>query len=207
MPTKEKEQIFITFLVDNSGSMDMSVPYINDAMRRVMDDLHKDSEREYVITVYNIGWEGGLNSYIKKLKGESPRDFSAYTMKAEMGITPLFDGIDRALNTSNDPAGMGFKSLLILITDGGEGGSFYHPYNWEHIRQLIRDKVFTGWKFAYLAIYNDNYDTNSRQQAKEILQEVKEEGKGDEMIWLGVQRADVSVYLPFLIKAVDLVRS
>lgn len=165
------EDVFVTVVLDCSGSMADFVGPVTATMRKMFTEMNADNTRQYHVRLCEIGvdYESNAQKQIQISDVKSPAKLTTYKAKA-MGGTPLYDGLFRVLNTANDPAGMGAHAILVLITDGGEGGSLLHQ-NWQEIRELIRDKVSTGWKFAYLAIGSE-----AGQQANQITNEVQQFG-------------------------------
>lgn len=152
---------FVNMIVDCSGSMAGWADFVSRNIREYMKMLEQLPD-EYHVRVVEIGT--GVMGF-DVIQGTS-KDFRTYQLEANGG-TPLYDGIGRAFNGVNDPAGMGVPCLTILISDGGEGGSW--SFNWQEIVEMIRDKVETGWKFSYLMLGSDSEVTWQAEEIKKAV--------------------------------------
>jgi len=165
------EDVFVTVILDCSGSMSSSVAGVTAGLNTLFKSMIADKNRQYHVQMVEVGIKYSENQLDQNRICEvtDPRSLLNYKARA-VGGTPLFDGIARVFNTSSDPAGLGANAICILISDGSEGGSVIHT-DWNEVRNYIRDKVSTGWKFAYLAI-----GASAEHQAKQIEQEVQKFG-------------------------------
>lgn len=174
--------VFVTFIVDNSGSMNTAMNGVRVGLSYILSRMSNDTANRYHIRAVDVGYGHGLHDYVRINDYDDPNDMATGWMPIPGGGTPLYDSIERVFNTINDPAGLGHHAICILITDGGEGGSIAH-HDWDEIRNLIRDKVHTGWYFAYLCIQeskdiwgNPISEGEATIQAKAIYNAINEEG-------------------------------
>lgn len=167
--------IYVLLIVDCSGSMGGVMPILNENLRDMYQMMENDKANTYHLRAVEVGGRGMAKHRPRVTNVFSPEGMAKHTFVSDGG-TPLFDAIGVAFNNSNDPAGMGHRAVCFLITDGGEAGSV--RYSWEETRDFIRDKVFTGWKFAYMAI-----GYSAAEQAREVERAIKAENKQAQMFW------------------------
>jgi uncharacterized protein YegL len=154
--------IHVCFVIDSSGSMCGSEADVIGGFKRVVDEQKANENGSCAVTVIDF------NSYPEVVcVGKDVHDIDSELNYAVGGGTALFDairlGIDKTheYNMSLDNAERPEKTMVVIMTDGGENCSRYNSGS------AIKDKIKEmetefGWSFVYLGSdLSDVQDANT----------------------------------------------
>jgi uncharacterized protein YegL len=154
--------IHVCFVIDSSGSMCGSEADVIGGFKRVVDEQKAIENGSCAVTVIDF------NSYPEVVcVGKDVHDIDSELNYAVGGGTALFDairlGIDKTheYNMSLDNAERPEKTMVVIMTDGGENCSRYNSGS------AIKDKIKEmetefGWSFVYLGSdLSDVQDANT----------------------------------------------
>lgn len=138
----------IFFLLDRSGSMDMSRTDTIGGFNVFVKD-QCDMNPETLMTLWQFDHEI-LKSYTNvPLRDIQPLDMSTFQPR---GATHLLDTIGEALDAGSP---IGEPPVVVIFTDGDENGST--KYTRSQIKEKIQQKTGEGWTFIYLGANQDAF--------------------------------------------------
>lgn len=144
---KHPEETYVSFLLDETGSMldcyDATISGFNEYIENLKKDKVKFTLTKFNSNKIEIVYD---SEPIKKVKKLTKNTFRPDAM------TPLYDAIYNTIKAVEEkkPAG---KVLLVIMTDGMENCSKQHSR--KDVFDLIQNKENSGWAFVFLGAGQD----------------------------------------------------
>lgn len=135
--------IYVTFVLDETGSMAGSVRITMSRFNEYIDELKQTKESEKVRFSLLRFNSGKMEYQYEKAKLEDVKELTDYTPS---NGTPLYDAIGNAISSVPGDAK---ESVLVVLTDGHENSS--KEYTHENIKDLLNEKRKLGWETIFLA--------------------------------------------------------
>lgn len=154
--------IHVCFVIDSSGSMCGSETDVIGGFKRVVEEQKANEDGSCAVTVIDF------NSYPEVVcTGKDVHDVDSELNYTVGGGTALFDaialGIERthAYNMALDNAERPEKTMVVIMTDGGENCSRH--YSGSAVKNKIKEmETEFGWSFVYLgADLNNVHDADT----------------------------------------------
>lgn len=148
------KETLITFVLDESGSMNACLKETIDAFNEYLDKLVETDENLVRVTLIKFNSE--RTSFVFT---NSPLKFAPHINHLNykpMGATPLYDAILKAIRDTEKRKAD--ARLVIILTDGYENDS---ETSLSHIKELISAKEKQGWTFVYLGANQDAWAVGS----------------------------------------------
>jgi VWFA-related protein len=161
----EKLPLTIGLVVDGSGSMEKSMPFVHDASAELFKDLIREKDKGFVIEFRE------QPKMVQDLTGDSADLQRAARMPQARGATALFDSIVLGLYQFRTLQG---RKALVVVTDGAD--------NHSHVdyETLLRYARSAGAPIYFIAVGIRITDFGIRKQINEISRE-----SGGEVFHLG----------------------
>jgi len=148
----KKGKVFISFVLDESGSMSTGqgavVSGMNEQIQTIKNKF-KDSNADVVVSF--VKFSDNIISLYEGTTLENLREFESHAYKPN-GSTALYDAVGYTLDMMNRMDGIndeGNSSLLVIITDGEENASRH--FNSKQIAERIQSLNNTKrWTITYL---------------------------------------------------------
>ena len=142
--------IHVCFVIDSSGSMCGSEADVIGGFKRVVDEQKANENGSCAVTVIDF------NSFPEVVcVGRDVKDIDSELNYTVGGGTALFDGIMLGINMTHehnmalDNAERPEKTMVVIMTDGGENCSRHHSGS--EVRNKIKEmETEFGWSFVYL---------------------------------------------------------
>lgn len=156
----EKEDLFVTVVLDESGSMadtyDATISGFNEYIQTLQNKI--ESKVKMSLVTFNSE-KGPATVFALKPISEVPKlNKDSYQPN---GGTPLYDALGKAIQDAEKEikGGSRKKVLFIIITDGMENSS--RAFTKEMIKEKIVEKEDKdwGWTFVYLGSNQDSWST------------------------------------------------
>lgn len=150
----------VTFLLDQTGSMEAVKKDTIEAFNTYLDELQKTpSDIRFTLLMFNsIRTEKVFHN--EKISDIPHLTASTYRPEA---VTPLIDaayktikGVERMIAETGADA----KVVICIQTDGHENAST--EYDWHQLQALIKEKTLAGWQFNFMGCGIDAYDQGRR---------------------------------------------
>ena len=142
--------IHVCFVIDSSGSMCGSEADVIGGFKRVVDEQKANENGSCAVTVIDF------NSYPEVVCiGKDVHDVDSELNYSVGGGTALFDGIMLGINKTHefnmslDNAERPEKTMVVIMTDGGENCSRYNSGSTTKDKIKEMETEF-GWSFVYL---------------------------------------------------------
>jgi len=161
----EKLPLTIGLVVDGSGSMDKSMPFVHDASAELFQGLIREKDKGFVIEFRE------QPKMVQELTGDSAALQRAAREPQARGATALFDSVVLGLYQFRALQG---RKALIVVTDGAD--------NHSHVdyETLLRYARSAGAPIFFIAVNISVLDFGIRKQVNEIATE-----SGGEVFHLG----------------------
>jgi Ca-activated chloride channel homolog len=152
----EKLPLTIGLVVDGSGSMDKSMPFVHDASAELFKGLIREKDRGFVIEFRE------QPKMVQELTGDSGALQRAAREPQARGATALFDSVVLGLYQFRALQG---RKALIVVTDGAD--------NHSHVdyETLLRYARSAGAPIFFIAVNISVLDFGIRKQVNEIANE------------------------------------
>lgn len=148
--TAHKTSLYVTLLLDESGSMQSCKGAALAGFNQYLSTLRRDpAETRLTLTLFNsekteMRHRGVPVSAVQEL------DVDTYRPD---GGTPLYDAIGRTLSLARQEAPAEGRKLCVILTDGEENAS--QEYTRKQVFDLIKHYEKQGWVFLYLGADHD----------------------------------------------------
>jgi len=161
----EKLPLTIGLVVDGSGSMDKSMPFVHDASAELFQGLIREKDKGFVIEFRE------QPKMVQELTGDSAALQRAAREPQARGATALFDSVVLGLYQFRALQG---RKALIVVTDGAD--------NHSHVdyETLLRYARSAGAPIFFIAVNISVLDFGIRKQVNEVATE-----SGGEVFHLG----------------------
>lgn len=157
MATKKANPVFVTMIIDSSGSMYGRVDDVRGGFNQYIAELRKDTENEYRVTAVTF------DTHVKTLFTARPLDKVPELTQRNYypgGNTALYDAIGvtleevtSAIKTVKKPYGKD-RSVVIVMTDGEENSSTRFSKSTTVDMMKVREAA-GNWTFVYLGADQD----------------------------------------------------
>ena len=161
----EKLPLTIGVVVDGSGSMEKSMPFVHDASAELFKNLIREKDKGFVIEFRE------QPKMVQDLTGDSAELQRAARMPQARGATALFDSVVLGLYQFRALQG---RKALVVVTDGADNHS-HVDYD-----TLLRYARSAGSPIYFIAVNISVLDFGIRKQINEIARE-----SGGEVFHLG----------------------
>jgi uncharacterized protein YegL len=164
----KKAKVFISFVLDESGSMQGGKNEIVSGMNEQIQTLKKKFEGEMVEPV--VSFIKFADNIVSLYEGRTISDLSEFEPKGynPNGSTALYDAVGYTIDMMQRLDGIdeeGNSALLVVITDGEENAS--HKFSSSQIAEKIQSLNKTGkWTVTYLG--PNNVDLTQVNKATKI---------------------------------------
>jgi hypothetical protein len=148
--------MLITFILDQTGSMESVKNDTIGGFNTYIDTLRKDGEHRYEFNLIKFSSIRTEETCVRAKLSEVPR-LNSENYRPDGG-TPLYDAIGKAIKaTTQAIEGRSEKPNVVIAiqTDGEENAS--REYTLESIKQLIQTKQELGWVFTFMGCGIDAY--------------------------------------------------
>jgi Ca-activated chloride channel family protein len=161
----EKLPLTIGLVVDGSGSMEKSMPFVHEASAELFKDLIREKDKGFVIEFRE------QPKMVQELTGSSADLQRAARLPQARGATALFDSVVLGLYQFRTLQG---RKALVIVTDGAD--------NHSHVdyETLLRYARSAGAPIYFIAVGISVLDFGVRKQVNEIARE-----SGGEVFHLG----------------------
>jgi VWFA-related protein len=161
----DKLPLTIGLVVDGSGSMDKSMPFVHDASAELFKGLIREKDKGFVIEFRE------QPKMVQELTGDSSALQRAAREPQARGATALFDSVVLGLYQFRTLQG---RKALVVVTDGAD--------NHSHVdyETLLRYARSAGAPIYFIAVNIGMFDFGIRKQINEIARE-----SGGEVFHLG----------------------
>lgn len=148
-----KKSLFVSFVLDETGSMQCVKQQTISGFNEYVDTLKKErgsNNIKFTLTQFNssrikVVYDGIALDDVVPLNDDSYRPSD---------LTPLYDAIGKTISALEGNLGKKKANVLVVIqTDGQENAS--SEYTQQNIFQLISKKKAEGWTFAFLGADQD----------------------------------------------------
>lgn len=148
--------LFVTLVVDCSGSMGTIAPAMNSAISEALGALENES-RTVILDVWQFA-----DTVRHVVKGASPCTVVGKDLVVPRGMTALNDAIGSALvDLLERPHRADDEVRVLIVTDGLENSS--REWTTEGVKTLIEQRKAAGWDIAYMGANVDvAHETASR---------------------------------------------
>lgn len=143
-----RKSIFINFVLDETGSMEVCRDATISGFNEYIDSLKKDKKLRFTLTKFD---SNKIDVVYNRVLLDKVEHLSRDTY-IPGAMTPLYDAIAHTI-TSIESKVKGKPVLCVIMTDGEENAS--HEYNRTKLFKLIKDKEKEGWTFVYLGANQD----------------------------------------------------
>lgn len=146
----EKQEILLSLVLDESGSMETNKAKTIDALNEYLKGLESDAKTDYTVTLTKFDTVHGEPTCrvlykMQPLKSAPRLSPENYTPR---GSTPLCDAVGQTARWM-EPESKGKPVLMVIVSDGYENASL--EFTKESIKKLIDEKEKAGnWTFVYL---------------------------------------------------------
>lgn len=134
--------LFVTLVVDCSGSMGTIAPAMNSAISEALGALENES-RTVILDVWQFA-----DTVRHTIKGASPHTVVGQALVVPRGMTALNDAIGWALVDLDDRVSDGDQVRVLIVTDGLENSS--REWTTEGVKTLVEQRKVAGWDIAYM---------------------------------------------------------
>lgn len=149
---KDKDQVFVNFVLDETGSMEVCRDATISGFNEYIEKLKKDQPNiKFTLTKFDSNRIDVVYSAVP-IREVDELNRNTYVPGA---LTPLYDAIAKTIQSmeSMEKKAREKPVLCVLMTDGEENAS--REYTRDKICKLIKKKEKEGWTFAYLGSNQD----------------------------------------------------
>ena len=143
-----KNTTFVSFLLDETGSMESVHAKTVDGFNSYVETLQKDAA-DMVFSFVSFNSNETNQRYIAEpLDAVAPLSHAAYCPDA---MTPLIDASVKIIKATDDAVtqrGDNPNVVIVILTDGHENCSV--EYDAADLAALIKEKTALGWQFVFL---------------------------------------------------------
>lgn len=153
---KKKKQLYIGFVLDETGSMDLcKLSTISGFNEYLQQRQREDPEGLFTLTVFNASNTREVCN-MAKIRDVLPLTPESYQPNS---LTPLYDAIGRGIRIAESASKSGDPVLIVIQTDGEENAS--HEFTRQAIFDLVEQKKKDGWTFLFMGTDIDAYATGA----------------------------------------------
>ncbi len=147
-------ELFVTFVLDRSGSMELIKNDTMGGFNSYVDGLKRDKPcTEFTLILFG-GNDVEVRHRAVPISTVPPLTAAAYVPN---GGTPLIDACYKAILATKERAPAGSHVVVVIQTDGEENES--HQYTQAQLAQLVKDQTAAGWLFLFLGAGIDAFKT------------------------------------------------
>lgn len=154
--TAKQQKTFISYVIDESGSMAPLVTDVVDGFNRYVADLRKQPATFLTLEKFDHEF---VTVYTAKPISDV-EDLAPETYRPR-GSTALLDAIGRAVRTLENQVTKDDRALVVIMTDGYENAS--REFTRESVKQLISEHEARGnWTFVYMGANQDAFTVGTQ---------------------------------------------
>jgi hypothetical protein len=144
------QPLYVTFILDETGSMQSCKGPTIAGFNRYLADLRKEpADTQVTLTLFN---SSKTEVRYRSIPAAHVQDLDVETYRPK-DTTPLYDAIGHSLEAAKGDAPADAKKLCVILTDGLENAS--KSYTRMQIFDLIKACEREGWRFLYLGADHD----------------------------------------------------